>query len=811
MSDLLARLSSALADRYRVEREIGAGGMATVYLAEDLKHHRRVAVKVLNPELAASIGAERFLREIETTANLRHPHILPLYDSGDAGGFLFYVMPLVEGESLRARLTRERQLPIDDALRIAREVADALSYAHARGVIHRDIKPENILLESGHAVVADFGIARAIRAAGADSLTMTGMSIGTPIYMSPEQATGDPDLDGRSDLYSLACVLFEMLAGQPPFTGPTAEAITRQHLVADPPPVTNLRPAVPAAVMSTLPRALAKNPADRFNPVAQFAEAIQPSVIATTSAPTPIRAPSGSPRRRVAAVLALAAVAVIVVMLALWRRSLTSAPAASGAGPANFIAVLPFVNTGGDAKDEYFSDGMTDELTHALAKLPELRLAGRSSSFAFKGKSVPVPEIGKALGVGAIIEGSVRRSGDRLRVTVQLSSTKDGRMLWSDSFERAGADVFAVQDAFTTAIVQALTPLLGKAPTATAAATGVDTRGTKDPVAYDLYLRGRYYWAARGAGPLDTALAFFEQAVKLDPSFARGWAGLALTHVIRPNYNSDVDALSSFDASEAAARKALALDTTLADAHASIGLVRLRRLDLPAAAAEFEAARRIEPQNANAHHWSGIFYGVVGDTLHEDQEMEKALSLDPLSATTVNSRGMLKYDRRRFGEASAMFSRVGELSTASRTVSRPVAGVWQGKADSVATVLRQNPLSKVRGGRGVRVFAYAAAGLWEQARQLRDTIDHSPGPGILVADRGLAAVAFGEYPRAAELLATSIEREGALGNIFFSLCDPILDAVRDQPAFIAFARRHGLPTCPYRSPWPIKPPPPGMK
>ena len=270
----IARLAAALADRYRIERELGAGGMATVYLAQDVKHHRQVAIKVLRPELAASLGAERFVREIETTANLRHPHILPLYDSGEADGFLFYVMPFVEGESLRDRLTRDKQLPIDDALRITREVADALSYAHSKGVIHRDIKPENILLESDHAVVADFGIAKAISAAGGPTLTRTGMSIGTPQYMSPEQAAGDGDLDGRSDLYSLACVLYEMLAGQPPFSGNTAESLVHQHLVVEPRPISQLRPAVPPAISDVLTRALAKNPADRFSPAAHFAAAL---------------------------------------------------------------------------------------------------------------------------------------------------------------------------------------------------------------------------------------------------------------------------------------------------------------------------------------------------------------------------------------------------------------------------------------------------------------------------------------------------------------------------------------------------------
>jgi eukaryotic-like serine/threonine-protein kinase len=308
----LAALAAALADRYRVERELGRGGMATVYLARDLKHDRPVALKVLKPDLAAAIGPDRFLREIQVTGQLHHPHILPLYDSGQGAEFLYYVMPYVEGESLRNRLAREKQLPLDDALQIAREVADALSYAHSRGVVHRDIKPENILLESGHAVVADFGIARAISAAGGDRLTETGLAVGTPSYMSPEQAAGSQDLDGRSDLYSLGCVLYEMLAGQPPFTGPTVEAVLRQHLTVEPPNITGVRPAVPAAVAAALERALAKTPADRFNPVALFAEAIAPSGWRAGAGPQAARP---APWGRRLTILAVAVVAILVVAL----------------------------------------------------------------------------------------------------------------------------------------------------------------------------------------------------------------------------------------------------------------------------------------------------------------------------------------------------------------------------------------------------------------------------------------------------------------------------------------------------------------
>jgi Tol biopolymer transport system component/tRNA A-37 threonylcarbamoyl transferase component Bud32 len=315
---LIDSLTASLADRYTILREIGEGGMATVFLAEDLKHKRQVAIKVLRPELTAELGAERFLREIETTANLRHPHIVPLYDSGEADGLLFYVMPLVEGESLRARLDREKQLPIDDALQIAREVADALSYAHGHGVIHRDIKPENVMLESGHAVVTDFGIAKALTIGHGQTITQTGMAIGTPNYMSPEQAAGEAEIDGRSDVYALGCVLYEMLGGQPPFTGPTTESVVRQHLGADPRPITQLRPSVPAAVAVALQRSLAKNPADRFTPVVQFAEALRVPESAAAAIP-------GRSHRGLMAAAGVVTVAVITAALLL-RGGTTDAP-----------------------------------------------------------------------------------------------------------------------------------------------------------------------------------------------------------------------------------------------------------------------------------------------------------------------------------------------------------------------------------------------------------------------------------------------------------------------------------------------------
>ena len=288
MSDPFERLKTALADRYAIQEEVGAGGMATVYRAEDLKHDRRVAVKVLRPELAAVVGAERFLNEIKVTANLQHPHILALHDSGEAGGFVYYVMPFVDGESLRDRLNREKQLSIDESIEITRAVASALDYAHRHDVLHRDIKPENILLHDGQPVVADFGIALAVSAAGAGTrLTETGMSLGTPHYMSPEQAMGDRELDARSDVYSLGCVAYEMLAGEPPHTGPTAQAIIAKVMTEEPRRLTLQRRTVPPHVDAAVLRAIEKLPADRFPAASQFAEAlISPGAVTAAPAET---------------------------------------------------------------------------------------------------------------------------------------------------------------------------------------------------------------------------------------------------------------------------------------------------------------------------------------------------------------------------------------------------------------------------------------------------------------------------------------------------------------------------------------------
>jgi serine/threonine-protein kinase len=434
MADTLERLKAALATRYAIDRELGSGGMATVYLATDQRHRRSVALKVLRPELAAEMGTERFLREIEIAASLHHPHILPLYDSGEAEGFLYYVMPHVDGESIRERLVREHELPIPFATQVIGEIADALAYAHARGVVHRDIKPDNVMLSGRHALVMDFGVAKAVSdAAVSAALTTAGVSLGTPAYMAPEQAAADPNVDARADIYSLGALAYELLAGRPPFIGTTPQMVMSAHVTQTPEPVTSHRQAVTAELADLVMRCLEKRPADRW----QRADELLDRIAAIDTPSAGMQGAAVSPPG---------------------LHATTVEPPETSTERA--IAVLPFQNLSADAENEYFSDGITEEIINALNRIASLRVAARSSSFAFKGKNVNVRKVGEELKVNAVLEGSVRKAANRLRITAQLINVADGYQLWSERYDRELEDVFAIQDEISESIVEALRVVL---------------------------------------------------------------------------------------------------------------------------------------------------------------------------------------------------------------------------------------------------------------------------------------------------------------------------------------------------------------
>ena len=407
MADQLEHLQAALSDRYAIERELGSGGMAMVYLSRDRKHERQVALKVMRPELSAILGGERFLREIRIAAKLNHPHILALHDSGEADGFLYYVMPYVEGESLRSKIDREKQLSIDEAVTLTRQVASALDYAHQQGVIHRDIKPENILLHRGEAVVADFGIALAITAAGGDRLTETGLSLGTPAYMSPEQATGTGELDARADVYSLGAVLYEMVTGEPPQTGATVQAVIARLLSERPAKPRVLRDSVPEAMDRAIMKALAKVPADRFPSAAEFATALTAEVAETED-------------------------------------------------EVKSIVVLPFENLSPDPDNEYFVDGLTEEIITDLSQVSRLHVVSRTSTMMFKGARKSIQAIAQEVGVRYALEGTVRKAGNSLRITAQLIDTSCDAHVWAGKFSGSLDDVFDIQERVSREIVDAL-------------------------------------------------------------------------------------------------------------------------------------------------------------------------------------------------------------------------------------------------------------------------------------------------------------------------------------------------------------------
>ena len=635
----LAALKAGLADRYALERELGRGGMATVYLAEDLKHHRKVALKVLSPDVASAIGADRFLREIEIVARLRHPHILPLYDSGEAAGFLFYVMPFVEGESLRDRLSRDKQLSVDDALQFAREISDALSYAHSHGVVHRDIKPENILIDSGHAVVADFGISKAIAAAGGDQLTETGLSLGTPTYMSPEQASGESEIDGRSDLYALGCVLYEMLAGRPPFSGPTMESVVRQHLTLEPTPITALRPAVPGWVAAAISRSLAKAPADRFNPVAQFGEALRAPAFNSTQVPasTP-GAPSapGAGRTRRFALIGVAA--VVVIAAGLWGVS-----AFRSRGPViDSLAVLPLQNLSGDSAQGYFVDGMHDALIGELAKISGLRVASRTSAMSYRTNPKPIPVVARELGVSAVVEGTVFRSGDSVRIQVQLIGVDPERHLWAESYQRDVRNAVSVMGDVAKTIAQAVRVTLTPQELG-----GLATTRAVNPVAQDHLLRGRQLLYRRDREGIVGSIGEFRAALRVDPDYAAALAALSSAYSLAGIYAFAPND-SGYDwaaRSLAAANRAIALDSMNAEAWAARGVLGMTSGARPDdVERDLRRAILLKPSYAEAYSWLAQLI-VAYERLPEAITLaDKALVLDPVSPAMRIGKGNMAWN-----------------------------------------------------------------------------------------------------------------------------------------------------------------------
>ena len=738
-------LNHIFGDRYTIERVLGRGGMAVVHLAEERKHQRKVAIKILRQDIGISVGPERFLREIGIAARLSHPHIVPLIDSGESQGVLYYVSPFVPGGSLRDRLDREKRLPIDEAVRIATEIGTGLDYAHRNGFVHRDVKPENILFADDHALLADFGIAHVAAGDGVEPITKSGMALGTPEYMSPEQATGDGEVGSPSDIYSLACVVYEMLVGQPPFRGSSAIATMAKHVTEKPKRLRTLRPEVPLAIEQAILRALAKIPSQRYATVSEFIGALGDSRSAVTRG-------------------AMAA-----------TRS---------------IAVLPFVNASPDPDNEYLSDGITDELIDALAKVEGLRVASRTSVFALKGKPQDVRAIGALLDVSEVLEGTVRRSGQDLRITAQLTSTDDGSLVWSQRYDRRLDDVFAIQDEIARTIVNTL-----RATSFRDSRDQPISRGTENVLAYGLYLRGRYAWNKRSQDGVIEAIQYFEQAIQADPGYALAYTGLADAYALHIDYRN-VAVHEGFERAKGYARKALELDESLAEAHASLAWsLFIYDWDWEAAAAQFRRAIQLDPQYATAHQWYGFLLASQGRFDEALIEAHSAQEGDPASVSIRRSLGYTYFYARRFEQAKYHLSRAIAMNPDAEESYRVLGLIhtFAGDHAEAERVLRE---ALVLPGAATYThvtlsLALARAGDTSYAEQtLKELEQKRIDDYVSPVELATLEVALGHNDSALDWMEEAYrERRGWLAYLNVH---PVVDPLRNEPRFSELVERMGL-------------------
>ncbi|MBP6669954.1 MAG: protein kinase [Gemmatimonadales bacterium] len=768
------RLAAALADRYRLERELGQGGMATVYLAQDLKHDRKVAVKVLRPELAAVLGAERFLAEIRVTANLHHPNLLPLFDSGEAGGFLYYVMPYVQGETLRARLRRERELPVEETVRLVTLLANALDYAHGQGVIHRDLKPENILLQAGQPVIADFGIALAVAQAGGSRVTETGLSLGTPHYMSPEQAAGDRALDARSDQYALAAVGYEMLSGEPPHTGPSSQAIIARLMVEQPRRLRATRPNVPEAIDRAIARGLAKAPADRFPSCGALAQAL-------VAAPAPRRATTGI----------LVTAGFVLMAVAAWALVVRGTGAASGGEAVQSLAVLPLANLSGDPADDYFGIGLAEEMTRAIARTG-VRVIGRVSAGALQAEGLDEREIARELGVTDVLTGTVQRSAGQIRISVTLVSAGDGAVRWSERYDRPLANVFAVQDEIASTVA---TTLLGSLRRP--ASAGNRLAETTDPEAHALFLQGQVLFNRRGAPNLRQAIALFQRAVAKDPRYARAQASLAMALAVLPAYVAD-STTEILRSAVGAAERAIAMDSLIPESYAALGYGYSLLGELGRAELNFRRALALDSTVATTWGWYGLLSGRLGRYRDAEAQVKRGRELEPASMIAYIWEAQILYHQRRFAEAESVAS-----ETMAMDSTFMLAWTWKANAllqlgeTARAVELLERQVALLPAGRteeshALLAYAYAFAGRDREARETIAAIRARSG-GRLPAIGALAAAMdeLGEHEAAVTLLGQAIARHDTWvvqfpGSARFDRMrkDPRVTAMLDQLAVV---------------------------
>ena len=736
--------SIAVGDRYTVVRELGRGGMAVVYLGRDRKHDRPVAIKVLRPEIVAGEAAQRFLLEIQILARLQHPHILPLLDSGatdEASPRPYYVMPYVDGESLRQRLTREGPLAVAEALRLVRETGEALHYAHGEGLIHRDVKPENILLSQSHALVADFGIARAAGVAAGvtahgERLTQAGMSMGTPAYMSPEQAEGELGVDARADQYSLACVLYELLAGQPPFTGHNFAAVLARQLLDPVPPLTTLRPGVPGSIRRAIERALSKRPAGRFGTVLEFLAALE--------------APDE--------------------------------PAAMAAAK-KAIVVLPFANLSPDPDNAYFADGLMEEVIADLSRVRALTVISRTSSVKLKDNGWDLRRIGRELNVRYVLEGSVRRAGSALRITAQLIDTETDAHLWAEKYSGTVDDVFDLQERLSRRIVEALEITLSPPEDREIAA-----RPIADVRAFEYYQRARQEYYRYSSEGMTAARALAEHGLAVVGPHEALYGILGTVYAWSPTVLGGDEATTLREA-ESCARRAFELNPNSAQGLSIMGQVAYRRGQAGEAVRLLTQARAADPNNPDAMHQLGGAYLLGGRIGPMREVLTRLVEMDPLTASNHCLLGLSyslggdpagalpSHERAVELDPRSTICRVCDavaLTAAGRETEAASQFEWlerQPKNDALAALA----MRLRRGLTGDRAAVLAPPSPAERA------MGESDEYWSYLMAAGYALV--GEDDQSLDWLEHAVKVRGWIDHVYFTRYDRFLENVRSTPRF----------------------------